>query len=93
MFLLPEVSHSMQTHVRNLHSLSIRLVLEESSTFSLTESSYMTLDIAVLHSDEVTEVLDDSNLEQSTMEEMDTSNETPDPLAKQTNAHQLLLAQ
>ena len=53
----------------------------------------MTLDIAVLHSDEVTEVLDDSNLEQSTMEEMDTSNETPDPLAKQTNAHQLLLAQ
>jgi len=60
---------------------------------SLTESSYMTLDIAVLHSDEVTEVLNDSNLEQTTMEEMDTSNETPDPPAKQTNAHQLLLAQ
>lgn len=53
----------------------------------------MTLDIAVLHSDEVTEVLNDSNLEQTTMEEMDTSNETPDPPAKQTNAHQLLLAQ
>ena len=60
---------------------------------SLTESSYMTLDIAVLHSDEVTEVLDDSNLEQTTVEERDTSNETPDPPAKQTNAHQLLLAQ
>ena len=52
----------------------------------------MTLDTSVLHSEEATEVLEDSD--QSTMKDEMTFSDIPqDPLAKQTNAHKLLLAQ
>ena len=52
----------------------------------------MTLDTSVLHSEEATEVLEDSD--QSTMKDEMTFSDIPqDPPAKQTNAHKLLLAQ
>ena len=59
---------------------------------TLTESSHMTLDTAVLHSEEATEVFDDCD--QSVMkDEMKFSDIAQDPPVKQTSAHQLLLAQ
>ena len=59
---------------------------------ALTESSHMTLDTSVLHSEEATEVLEDSD--QSTMKDEMTFSDIPqDPPAKQTNVHKLLLAQ